>query len=193
MNKAKNTQASIIQSAIWVFAHYGMMEGSFQRIADRSKISQSAIFRYYKNKSELINATIKQIVIDNHGLVSKFISPDQDSVTQLKNHFFGNLEWGKKHPEQARMLLMIYHLACFDPIFLKIYTELLSGARLRIKGYLFAAVREKRLAQNTDLDHLAALLHEALMGNFINSLTVESKTLLKSKSRLESVLNVFFS
>lgn len=182
--KAEQTRLKIIQSAIWIFAHKGISDGSFQAVASRAKLSQSAIFHYFKDKSELISACVEVITAANHQRVSDLVSPKEDSVKQLMSHMTANLQWGLESPEQGRLLLLIYHLSCFDSEFNRIYGELLEKARQRIEVYLYAAKRESRLRETTvDIEELAKAFHDLLVGTFVNTLSVDSHS-KKSKATL---------
>lgn len=51
----------ILQNATLVFIENGYQGTTFQKIANRSNVSRTTLYQYFKNKHEIFNFTIKQV------------------------------------------------------------------------------------------------------------------------------------
>lgn len=53
----------ILEKALDVFMDEGFEDATFQKIADRSGITRTTLYIYFKNKKEIFNYSIKQLLI----------------------------------------------------------------------------------------------------------------------------------
>ena len=172
--KGTATRDRILHSAIRIFARSGFAKGSFADISKGCKLSQAAVFHHFSDKNDLFKACLEKIVLQNLELVSAKMDARDGARTRVEKHFEGNLLWGIRYPEQAQLLLLVYYMACFDRDFEVIYSSLLAGARSRMESYLFAAEREKSLRSGVQIPAAAILLHDCLVGSFVNTLASKS-------------------
>jgi AcrR family transcriptional regulator len=169
---AEVRKEAIVAAAIEIVAEKGFLETSFQMIADRCKVSQSAVLHHFKNKEELVEAVMAQLLKHNHELVSGLMLPEDDAKTRLIKHFRGNIQWAVKYEPEGQLLLLLYYFASYHPHFSKIYAEILKNARIRIKAHILAAIREKIFKDDINADEVSGIMHDALLGSFINYVTV---------------------
>jgi AcrR family transcriptional regulator len=172
--KGVATRERIVKEAIWVFARSGFSSGSFQQIADRCSLSQAAVLYHFKDKNLLIEEVLRHITQRNHELVSKSSAITDNARVRLMKHFRGNLEWGLKFPDEAQTLLLVYYFGCFNVRFSKIYAEMLTRARLRIQEHLLAGQREGLFKLRQSAVETAEILHDSLLGCFVNALSTQS-------------------
>jgi AcrR family transcriptional regulator len=52
----------ILEKALDVFVESGFMDTTFQKIADRAGITRTILYTYFKNKQEIFNYSIKQLL-----------------------------------------------------------------------------------------------------------------------------------
>jgi AcrR family transcriptional regulator len=52
----------ILEKALDVFVESGFMDTTFQKIADRAGINRTILYTYFKNKQEIFNYSIKQLL-----------------------------------------------------------------------------------------------------------------------------------
>ncbi len=171
--KYSTTHERMVAAAIWVFARKGFENGSVPSIAKKARVSVSAMFHHFRNKDEIVEAALVRIGADNHKMVESLLRPENDARTQLRTHFFANIKWALLNPDQAQLLILIYHLACFHPGFRERYSTLLANARLRISHYVYAAQREGKLRSNDSIEDQVRLLHDCLVGTFVNTLAAD--------------------
>ena len=169
---AEESKDRIVTAAIELIATKGFLETSFQMIADKCGISQSAVMHHFKNKEELVEGVLKQLLQHNHSLVAASIRQEDDARTRLIKHFSGNLTWAIRYEHEAQMLLLLYYFASYHPHFAGIYSEILKNARLRIREHILAGVRERLFPANLNADETAEQMHDALLGSFVNYLAI---------------------
>ena len=57
-------RTEILEKAINVFVRDGYVNTTFQKIADQSGIARTILYLYFKNKKEIFNYSIKQLLVD---------------------------------------------------------------------------------------------------------------------------------
>jgi AcrR family transcriptional regulator len=181
---ARDTRELILRNAIRIFAREGFAGATFQAIADACGLTQPAAFHYFKNKEELILASIEAMAQGNYATVSGLMRPEDGAYDRLYKHCLGNLLWALDRREDASLLLLLYYLAAINPKFSTVYTDLLARARLRMREHLLAGQRERVFVFQEMPEVMAARFHDLLLGSFVNILTTSRKAKPKELSTL---------
>lgn len=145
----------------------GWAELSFQIIAKKCGMSPANIVYHFKSKEELLLALLNYITENNWNIVSSGLKPDYDSYDKLLNHFQKNLDWARKHPEQAEVVLQIYAQASRSKNFSQIFSSMIEKAQDRISDHLLAGKKEGIFHYTMDHQVLAKYLHSILIGGFV--------------------------
>lgn len=172
--KGEQTREFILNRAIGLVAKEGLGATSFQKIADTCGLTQSAVMHHFKNKDDLVEAMIGQIVARNHELVRRSITIQMNAHERLVKHFEGNFKWAKKHREEASVIILLYYYGSFQPSFSKLYRHILSRAKRSIEEYLEAGLREGLYDFRQPTAQVAAQLHSYLLGMLINLIASQS-------------------
>ena len=94
----------ILEKALTVFMDDGFENATFQKIADRCGITRTILYLYFKNKREIFNYSIKQLLLT---VEEKIISISTDksltSIEKITNVLLSIF----KHFEQNRQLLSV--------------------------------------------------------------------------------------
>jgi AcrR family transcriptional regulator len=95
----------ILEKALDVFIDEGFEDTTFQKIADRCDITRTTLYIYFKNKKEIFNYSIKQLLLDLEGDISrvredKTLSP-VDKIIRILTEILERLE------ANSRLLLVI--------------------------------------------------------------------------------------
>jgi AcrR family transcriptional regulator len=61
----------ILEKALDVFIDEGFEDTTFQKIADRCNITRTTLYIYFRNKKEIFNYSIKQLLLDVEGDISR--------------------------------------------------------------------------------------------------------------------------
>jgi len=76
----------ILEKALTVFVEDGFEDATFQKIADRSGITRTILYLYFKNKREIFTYSIKQLLLNVEEKINVIRSDDSlDSVEKITN------------------------------------------------------------------------------------------------------------
>lgn len=105
MDKKESARlAHVLETALAVFARYGFRKTSIEDIAKAAGISRQGIYLHFKNKDEILNASIHKSLDDGIEAAERIL---EDSRLTLEERLFGALdEWlgrhvGLLHPEAS--------------------------------------------------------------------------------------------
>jgi AcrR family transcriptional regulator len=74
----------ILEKALTVFVDDGFEDATFQRIADRCGITRTTLYLYFKNKKEIFNYSIKQLLVSLEEQINTIRADDTiDSVEKI--------------------------------------------------------------------------------------------------------------
>jgi AcrR family transcriptional regulator len=110
--QAEERRLQIMETALKVFADKGFKSASIKDIAEAAGISQGLMYHYFKNKEDLLAATIKQysFIEELKGiLTAREAQPGFQVLRETAIKFLNTLE---KRKELVRILI---HDVAFDP------------------------------------------------------------------------------
>jgi AcrR family transcriptional regulator len=95
----------ILEKALDVFMDEGFEDATFQKIADRCGITRTTLYIYFKNKKEIFNYSIKQLLTNVETRIQKIRADvslgSADKIRAVLLDIIGQLE------ENRRLLLVI--------------------------------------------------------------------------------------
>jgi AcrR family transcriptional regulator len=95
----------ILEKALDVFMDEGFEDATFQKIADRCGITRTTLYIYFRNKKEIFNYSIKQLLSNVENRIQKIIRDSSlavaDRIAAVLLDIIGQLE------ENRRLLLVI--------------------------------------------------------------------------------------
>lgn len=174
--KGPLTKEALLQKAIKLITTKGMDKLSIREVARSCKTSSATVFYHFQSKEVLIREIINKVVFSNHSTVSHLATIEDDAYQKLHKHFLGNLVWAHKNPDEAQILLLLYYLGSVHKEFAETYQGLLSNARERIKAHLLAGQREHIFLFKNSPDELAMIIHNTLVGAFVNMAASQNET-----------------
>jgi len=90
----------ILEKALAVFMDDGFEDATFQKIADRCGITRTILYLYFKNKKEIFNYSIKQLLLSVEENITKIIadkaSKSADKITNVILCIFKQLEQNRQ-------------------------------------------------------------------------------------------------
>ena len=94
----------ILEKALAVFVDDGFVNTTFQKIADQSGISRTILYLYFKNKREIFNYSIKQLLLNAEENINSICSDSSlNSADKIIKVFLNML----KQLEENRQLLCV--------------------------------------------------------------------------------------
>jgi AcrR family transcriptional regulator len=99
-----NKKDQIILSALELFAKYGYTETSIDKIAKHAKVSKGLTYAHFKNKDDLLRATIENTITQ---MTSEMMEIKELNIKSLLKNFFKGLDENK---DVIRLcLLLVVH------------------------------------------------------------------------------------
>ncbi|MDR2542950.1 MAG: TetR/AcrR family transcriptional regulator [Treponema sp.] len=94
----------ILEKALAVFKDDGFENATFQKIADKCGITRTILYLYFKNKKEIFNYSIKQVLLNLEEKLKQITSDDSlGSVEKITKVYFAIF----KQIEHNRQLLSV--------------------------------------------------------------------------------------
>jgi len=95
----------ILEKALDVFVDCGFEDATFQKISDHCGITRTTLYIYFKNKKEIFNYSIKQLLANVEDDIQQIRSdPSLDSVGKITNIL---LDIFKRLEENRRLLSVV--------------------------------------------------------------------------------------
>lgn len=161
----------VLATAIALIDQEGFHNLSFQKIADKAKLSQSAVMHYFPKKAALFTAISDYIAVHNVTFVQSQHSHKDGALIALQKFIHGNILWAEKHPDLARLLVLFSTLAIQDDEAKANYNQRLQSVRQKLEAYIYAGIREKVIhVPESEAEHWAALVHNMVVSGIINFL-----------------------
>lgn len=157
----------ILDEALKIIAKEGWSGLSFQMVAKRCKVSTSNIVYHFESRDVMLKTLLERITQNNYSIVSESINIEDNAFQRLLNHFNKNLEWSKRFPEEAQIVIQVYLEASHDNEFSPLFTSMIQRAQDRIREHIMAGIREGIFKPSLESVVLARLLHNLLIGAFI--------------------------
>lgn len=172
----------IIDEVLNVVAKEGWSGLSFQKIAKRCKVSTSNVVYHFESRDSLLVALLDKISLNNFSIVSSGISIEHNAYDKILNHFRKNLEWGKRFPEEAQIVIQIYLEASHNSKFSPVFLMMIDRAQERIREHVLAGEREGLFKPVLDSKAVARILHNVLVGAFIYVIGTRVTGVVETKS-----------
>ncbi|RZF21039.1 TetR/AcrR family transcriptional regulator [Halobacteriovorax vibrionivorans] len=178
MKKGELQRAKIIDIAIGQIAEKGIAATSFQKIADTLGISQSGVFHYFKNKTELFLGVLESILERRTELINQLITPTDDSIGRIRKHCQASLTWLIDKPSEAKIILYLYQQSSTNSVVLPFGEKVILNGRNRLEDLIVEGQAEGSISPKVDAKLWGRLLHEFLTGSLMQTICLYENCLL---------------
>lgn len=168
MKKGERTKALIIEEAIDLSFKEGWEQVNFNKLANICNLSQSAFYKYFKNKTDLMLNCQLYCAANGRDFIDQYTDKDLAADERLTNYIRGNIMWAKRHPSHVQMISSMYYFSNSNPSIHRVFKTITEKGLERIRSILLAGSREK-LWEIDNLDLLVDLIHSYLVGKIIKS------------------------
>ncbi|MDD3374422.1 MAG: TetR/AcrR family transcriptional regulator [Candidatus Omnitrophica bacterium] len=141
----------IISSAAEILILKGLQDLTIKNLAQRNKISESAIYRHFKDKQSILIGLIDQFENDLLFVIDQPIKNHQNPIEQLKEIMRAHIVFAQK---KKSLLFAVTSTAIHlkDDFLRKKILGITDKYRLRIKKILIKAKEEDFLRDDIDID-----------------------------------------
>lgn len=168
MKKGERTKVLVIEKAIDLSFKEGWGQVNFNKLAKLCNLSQSAFYKYFKNKTDLMLHCQLHCAGNGRDFIDKYINNDEAADIRLTSYIRGNLMWAKEHPSHVQMISSMYYFSNNNPSIHEVFKTITETGLGRVRSILLAGVREK-IWQIDDLELLVDLIHSYLVGKIIKA------------------------
>lgn len=162
------SRSRILSASLKIINKKGWGGLSIPTVAQACQTSPANVLYHFKSREGLLSGLLEKITLNNHAMVAKRLKPEMDALEKLFWHFQTNLEWARKYPEEAHVLIQIYSEASHNRAFTSVFIQMLERAQYRIYEHLVAGQLQGLFSQSVHCKTLAKYLHNTLVGAFIN-------------------------
>jgi len=143
--QAEERRLQIMETALKVFADKGFKSASIKDIAEAAGISQGLMYHYFKNKEDLLAATIKQysFIEELKGiLTARDDQPASQVLMETANKFLSTLE------RRKALVRILIHDVAFDPELSDVWSVMFHEGVGLLKKFIDSRISRAELKPN---------------------------------------------
>lgn len=184
MIEADKKREQIIDGAIKRFSHFGISKTTMADIAEDLSVSKPSLYYYFPDKKSLVVGVIEKVFEDYFEALKKNINIDDNLETTL----FNSIDVRNRFFEKYYMLKIsegVPDLLWDEDVKGKL--DALKGKEADLFEHIFGNAQLRGEIHENDMQHLAGLYLESLMGLTNMCVMLEHKKIMPEKELLESV------
>lgn len=158
----------ILAASLKLIGREGWEGLTFQRIASVCGMAPSNVVYHFSSRETLLEALLDEVSRDNYTLVARAMRPEFNAFQRLVVHITKNIEWARRSPEQAQVVLQIFARANHGKRYGKIFADMVEKGQERIREHLLAGQRERLFHFPEDSTLVARAIHNLMIGAFFN-------------------------
>ena len=100
---------AILQAALELFANHGFHDAPMAKLAKCANVGVGTIYRYFKNKNNLIQELYKKVDVELHQAIIEKVNPSLSIELQFKRLITNLVHYLYAHPTIFKFLEQYYH------------------------------------------------------------------------------------
>lgn len=166
MRDPENTRKLIIKSASTLFNTQGYKATSISDITDAAGITKGAIYRHFKDKSELEKECLKSMTGILFSNVTEGVKTAKDAQSKLFSILDYFAKYGKKPPFKGGCPLMnaAIEVDDSDPVLKKVVANIISMLHLGIVKVIKNGIARGQVKDDFDVEEYATMMYSAIEG-----------------------------
>lgn len=169
MRNPEITYKLILDSASILFNTKGYKATSISDITTKAGITKGAIYKHFKDKSDLEKACLIQMTSDVFNEVTKRVKAASDAKTKLLSILDYFAEYRLQPPIEGGCPLMNAAIEAddSDPVLKAVASNIITGLQLGIAKVIQNGVDRKQLKDNFDINEYATMIYSAIEGGIM--------------------------
>ena len=163
MTKGQETRIKILLKSAELFMKNGFEETTFSQIAKQVKISQPALYAYFKNKMDILKNSALHSAQAGREFIDEKIDQNKPAQVRLQQYVASNLEFFNSQKILGYCLVSVYYFAASNKDVFAAYYQIQQIGINRIEHFLSQGQFEGAW-QIHDKQAAAALIHSLLVG-----------------------------
>jgi len=126
----------ILRATIDSLATNGIQGTTFEAVGKLAKMQRSHVAYYFKTHEELLNATIRFVIVSAQEVTIELGQKAEIPLERLIGMVRGAFEQARRYPKHATVLTLLWNLATLDPHYRLFHTELRQIGAERVEHVL---------------------------------------------------------
>jgi AcrR family transcriptional regulator len=171
----EQSDEKILHAALFCLANLGDKATTFQSIAQQAGVSPGLVVMYFQSRDQIYPKVLDHVLSVTYIETQQRVRAENTPTEKLSVYFQISIEIFRKSAEHAKIYLLLYHFASFDPKYREICTGIKEAALRRIEIILEEG---KKLGEFPSLENIpltARFIHNSLNGLLISILTNDQK------------------
>ena len=166
MRDPENTRRRIIESASILFNTKGYKATSISDITTRAGITKGAIYKHFKDKSDLEKECLQSMTGILFSNVNEGIKNAKDAQSKLFSILDYFARYGKKSPFEGGCPLMnaAVEVDDSDPVLKKVVANIISMLHHGIVRVIENGISRGQIKNNFDVEEYATMMYSAIEG-----------------------------
>jgi AcrR family transcriptional regulator len=151
-NRSESAHDDALRAAAEILEEDGYGAVTIERVAARSGVAKSTIYRWWTSKADLVMEAYQQLITE------RMPRPDTGSLAGDLDVFITELYRVSRHPSRVKALKGLMAEAQLDPVFGDAFRTWIQGRRDVVAAMLHRAVARGDLATDLDIDYAVDLI-----------------------------------
>ncbi len=162
----ENTKKQIISAASILFNTKGYKATSLSDITTKSELTKGAIYKHFKDKSDLERQCLISMTNSLFSDVTKGIKGNKDAKSKLMSILDYFEQYGKKPPFEGGCPLMnaAVEVDDSDPILKKVVSNIVTGLQSGISTVIQNGIDRNQIKDDFNVDEYASMMYSAIEG-----------------------------
>lgn len=170
-SKGQQTKENILLVALYQFSKKGVQNVSFQDIAEDLGITQPALYKYFKNKNDLLKQAIE--LAADHGreyfkLPTKLLQSAKREQALLY-YIKKNIEWSQQSAPYNVAFLSLHYFATQIEEIKTLHQQINEARQQRILELILPLISEKKWSPLLGTPELSRRIHNILLGEMLEA------------------------
>ncbi|WP_374075287.1 TetR/AcrR family transcriptional regulator [Bdellovibrio bacteriovorus] len=180
LSKGQRTKENILVQALTLYSEKGAHNVPFQDIADKVGITQAALYKYFKDRDDLLGAAILLGAEKGREFFNATQPANSNAQESLVFNLSKNLEWCVKGSPFTYAFLSLHFYATQIPHIHKIRRDITKVRLKRLEDYLEQGNNEK-LWYVKDRKRTALVINNLLLGEMMEIINAPKTESLKER------------
>ena len=185
MTKGEQTKLKITLTAIEEAYQLGWNQVNFNQLSKTCGLSQPAFYKYFKDKTDLLYHCLLNAASEGRSFIDSKVKDRDFAKEKLKKYLKGNLQWARKYPEQAHIIISMYYFSHNHKKIQETFSLITATGLERIQTILIFGNREGAW-KIQDIDLHANMIHNLLVGEILKGFN--SKKFKQSEDKFLSYI-----
>ena len=167
----EQSEARILDAALYCIANLGDKATTFRTIAARAGVSPALVGIYFKTREQLYPKILEFVITEGRLNTVKALDKE-NAIDNLKAYFKVSIEFFRVNPDRAKIYLHLYHLATFDKKCRELCAEVKEVAVKRVETIL-AAGEQQGLFRLQNRALTARMIHNGVIGLLLSIMATD--------------------